>query len=71
MPMAYLNRRHLLTALGAGLITAHRAFGQSLPEDISRRLTQAQQDGKVSGLHALLVGQGGRLLFEYYGRGGG
>ena len=50
-------------------MAAHRAFGQSLPEDISRRLAQAQQDGKVSGLHALLVSQGGELLFEYYGRG--
>jgi CubicO group peptidase (beta-lactamase class C family) len=69
MPMTYLNRRHLLTALGGWLIAAHRAFGQSLPEDISRRLTQAQQDGKVNGLHALLVSQGGKLLFEYYGRG--
>ncbi|HXW30664.1 MAG TPA: serine hydrolase, partial [Xanthobacteraceae bacterium] len=30
---------------------------------------QAEQDGRVSGLHALLVSQGGKLLFEHYGRG--
>jgi CubicO group peptidase (beta-lactamase class C family) len=32
-------------------------------------LAQAQQDGRVDGLHTLLVSQGGKLVFEYYGRG--
>src|SRR4029077_10764721 len=32
-------------------------------------LTQARQDGRVSGLHALLVSRGRTLVFEYYARG--
>ena len=67
--MTNLNRRHLLGALGAGLITARRAFATSSSQDIDQRLVQAQQVGEVSGLHALLVSQGGRLVFEYYGLG--
>ena len=64
-----LNRRHLLAALGAGVIAARRAFGQPALQDIDARLTQAQQDGRVSGLHALLVSKGSRRVFEHYGRG--
>ena len=67
--MTKFNRRHLLTALGAGAITASRAFGNPSPRDIGERLAQAQQAGTVSGLHALLVCQGDQLAFEYYGRG--
>jgi hypothetical protein len=26
-----------------------------------------QRDGRVSGLHALLVSRGGKVLFEHYG----
>jgi CubicO group peptidase (beta-lactamase class C family) len=48
---------------------ARFAFAQPSPLDIGERLTRAQQDGSVSGLHALLVSQGRRLVFEYYGRG--
>lgn len=69
MSMTNLNRRHVLAALGAGVINARLAFAQPSPQDIEKRLTQAQQDGSVSGLHALLVSQEKRLVFEYYGRG--
>jgi len=64
-----LNRRHLLAALGAGAIAARRAFGQPALQDIDARLTQAQQDGRVSGLHALLVSKGSKRVFEHYGQG--
>jgi CubicO group peptidase (beta-lactamase class C family) len=64
-----LNRRHLLAALGAGTMAARRAFGQASLQDIHERLTQAQQDGRVSGLHALLVSRGSKRVFEHYGRG--
>ncbi|HLG85330.1 MAG TPA: serine hydrolase [Bradyrhizobium sp.] len=64
-----LDRRRVLTVLGAGLVAPYSALGQSLPDDIGRRLSQAQQDGKVYGVHALLVSKGGKLLLEYYGRG--
>lgn len=71
--MPLLDRRHLLTVLGAGLVAtpsltipAHRAFAAG---DFQQRLAAAEQSGKVSGLHALLVSQGDKLLFEHYGRG--
>jgi CubicO group peptidase (beta-lactamase class C family) len=69
MQPTILNRRHLLGALGAGLLaTPHASAGPS-PEHIRDRLVQAEEDGRVSGLHALLVSQGGKLVFEHYGRG--
>src|SRR5262249_46923623 len=68
--MINLNRRHLLVGLGAGAIAAPRAFAQPSAQDIGERLAQAQRDGRVSGLHALLVSQASKLVFEYYGRGG-
>jgi CubicO group peptidase (beta-lactamase class C family) len=64
-----LDRRHFLAALGAGLIVTPRAVAGPSTELISERLAQAQEDGRVSGLHALLVSQGGKLVFEHYGQG--
>ena len=37
--------------------------------DFAGRLADLQRDGRVSGLHALLVSRGGRTVFEYYGVG--
>lgn len=72
MSMTNLDRRHVLaalgTALGAGAIGARHAVAQASPQAIGERLTQALRDGKVSGLHALLVSQGRTLVFEHYGR---
>jgi CubicO group peptidase (beta-lactamase class C family) len=34
--------------------------------DIEQRLAELQKDGRVSGLHALLVAKGDRLLLEHY-----
>jgi CubicO group peptidase (beta-lactamase class C family) len=66
--MTCLARRHLLTVLGAALMTTRtsRAFAAG---DFQQRLAAAEQSGKVNGLHALLVSQGGNLVFEHYGRG--
>src|SRR6266700_8329298 len=69
MRMTSLDRRHFLAALGAGLIATPRAFAGPSTERISERLAQTQQDGRVGGLHALLVSQGGKLVFEHYGKG--
>ena len=69
MPTTGLDRRHFLAALGAGLIVAPRALAGPSPEQISQRLAQAEQDGKVTGLHALLISLDGKLVFEHYGRG--
>jgi CubicO group peptidase (beta-lactamase class C family) len=68
-PPAGFDRRHVLAGLGATLIATPRAFAAPSPEQIGQRLAQVQQDGKVSGLHALLVSQGGKLVFEHYGQG--
>ena len=67
--MSKLNRRHLLTLLGAGMVTAPHPFAEPPFEQIVQRLTQARQDNKVDGLHALLVSQSGKLVSEFYGRG--
>ena len=67
--MTELGRRHLLVTLGAGLMTPRRVFAESPSQDIGQRLARVQQDGKVDGLHTLLVSQGGRLMIEHYGRG--
>ena len=48
------------------IVPARRAFAAG---DFQQRLAAAEQSSKVSGLHALLVSQGGKLLFEHYGRG--
>jgi len=36
---------------------------------MASRLAEMERDGRVSGLHALLVSRGGKLLFEHYGVG--
>jgi CubicO group peptidase (beta-lactamase class C family) len=67
--MSKLNRRQLLATLGAGLVIAPAAVSAPQTQDIAQRLAQAQQDGTVAGLHALLISQGGKLVFEHYGQG--
>jgi hypothetical protein len=57
-----LDRRHLLAILGTGAIAARRAFAQPSLQAIDERLTQAQQDGRVSDLHALLVSRGSKRV---------
>jgi len=68
--MLALDRRHLLIALGAGLMApSSRAFAQDVSREIGERLAAAERDGKVDGLHVLLVSQRGNLVFEHYGQG--
>jgi len=45
----------------------HRAMAAD--GDFPARLAQMQRDGRVSGLHSLLVSRGGKVLFEHYGAG--
>jgi len=68
MSRTHLDRRHVLAALGAGLIDARHAFAQPSAQEIGERLAQARRQGSVSGLHALLVSRQGKLVFEYYAR---
>jgi CubicO group peptidase (beta-lactamase class C family) len=63
-----VERRNVLLGMGAAMIfpamqarAGENAFGE--------RLAQLQKEGRVSGLHALLVSRQGRTLFEYYGSG--
>src|SRR5262249_21241701 len=37
--------------------------------DLAARLAEMERDGRVAGLHMLLVSKGGRLLLEHYGTG--
>jgi CubicO group peptidase (beta-lactamase class C family) len=67
--MTDLDRRHLLTALGAGVLAAIPAFAAPSSNGIGERLAQVREAGRLSGLHALLVSQGSRLVYEYYGSG--
>jgi CubicO group peptidase (beta-lactamase class C family) len=64
--MLKLDRRRLLAALAAGLLPARAAIAASPGEDVALRLGRAEQEGKVSGLHALLVSRGGKLVVEHY-----
>ena len=64
-----LDRRHFLAVLGGSLIATSRAFAAPSQEFFAQRLQQLAQDSKIDGLHALLVSQNGKLVFEHYGRG--
>lgn len=66
--MIDFSRRRVLAGTAAGLI-ARPAFGQSAANEMNERLSRALQDGKVIGMHALLVAQGSNLLLEQYRRG--
>jgi CubicO group peptidase (beta-lactamase class C family) len=46
---------------------AHRTMASDV--DFRARLAEMERDGRVSGVHTLLVSRGGRLLFEHYGTG--
>jgi CubicO group peptidase (beta-lactamase class C family) len=59
----------LLAVLGAGLMTAGRGLAASPQDDVEQRLERLEQEGRVSGLHALLVSRGGKLVVEHYERG--
>ena len=60
--------RRAVLAMGAFMVSgAHRAMAAD--GDFPARLAQMQRDGRVSGLHTLLVSRGGKVLFEHYGAG--
>ncbi len=64
-----IDRRRVLAGLGASLLMPSAASALPSAEDIAHRLAQAEGADRISGLHALLVSQGDRLLFEHYGKG--
>jgi CubicO group peptidase (beta-lactamase class C family) len=67
--MSHLDRRHFLAVLAAGIAAPRNLFAATSSEAIAQRLEGATRDGKVPGLHALLVSQGGKPVFAHYGQG--
>jgi CubicO group peptidase (beta-lactamase class C family) len=64
-----LQRRHVMGGMGALIMassTSHTIAPPNLGADIEQRLAELQKNGSVSGLHALLVAKGERLLLEHY-----
>jgi CubicO group peptidase (beta-lactamase class C family) len=69
MSRTTFDRRQLLLGTGAALMMSAPRQALAADGDFASGLAEMQRDGRVSGLHALLVAQRGRLLFEYYGQG--
>lgn len=70
-----IDRRGMMLGTGAAFMTIRTGTALASPgaspdaSDTARRLSQAEADGKVAGLHTLLVSQDGKLVFEHYGQG--
>ncbi len=63
------DRRQAILGMGAALMTSATKQSAAADGDFAARLAEMQRDGRVAGLHALLVSRGGRTQFEYYGVG--
>lgn len=61
-----LDRRHAIAGMGAALIVAGAERAAASDGDCDALLAPLLQNGRIYGLHALLVASGGRLLFERY-----
>src|SRR5262249_176308 len=59
--------RRAVLAMGAAFMVSGASRAMAADGDFGARLAQMQRDGRVSGLHALLVSPSGRQLFEHYG----
>jgi CubicO group peptidase (beta-lactamase class C family) len=64
-----LDRRRILTALGATAMTSIVPRAASAEGAFDQRLAELERSGRVFGLHALTVMRGGRMIFEHYGEG--
>ena len=62
------NRRQLMLGAGAGFMAGFARTAGAAPAaaDLERRLKLVMEHDRLSGLHALLVSQRGRLVFEHY-----
>ena len=69
MTRSTIDRRQAIIGMGAALMMSAAKQAVAADGDFAARLAEMQRDGRVSGLHALLVARGGRTLFEYYGVG--
>jgi CubicO group peptidase (beta-lactamase class C family) len=66
--MIGFDRRSVL-GMGAAFMMAGVQRAAAADGDLAVRLAQLQRDGRVWGLHTLLVSRGGNLIFEHYGTG--
>lgn len=66
MTKLLFDRRHLMFGLGATLMMSGAKQAGAVDGDFAGRLAELQRDGRISGLHALLVARGGKTLFEHY-----
>jgi hypothetical protein len=66
--MTDCDRRRAVLGMGAACMMSgtHRAAADG---DLAARLADMQRDGRVHGLHTLLVSRDNRVLFEHYGTG--
>jgi CubicO group peptidase (beta-lactamase class C family) len=63
------SRRHAVLGTGAAIMTAAVTRASAADGDMASRLAEMERDGRVFGLHALLVSRGGKVVFEHYGVG--
>ena len=63
------GRRQAVLGTGAAIMTAAATRASAADGDMASRLAEMERDGRVFGLHALLVWKGGRVVFEHYGTG--
>src|SRR5262245_19669729 len=61
--------RRAVLAIGAAFMVSGTHRAMAADGDFPARLAEMQRDGRVSGLHTLLVSRGGKVLFEHYGAG--
>ena len=64
-----VSRRQAVLGTGAAIMTAAATRASAADSDMAGRLAEMERDGRVFGLHALLVSRGGKILFEHYGVG--
>src|SRR5262245_53768055 len=69
MTSLHFSRRQAVFGMGATLMISTAKSAVAADSDLATRLADMQRDGRVSGLHMLLVSKAGRMLFEHYGTG--
>ena len=63
------DRRRAILGMGATLMMSAASPAVAAGGDLAARLAEMQRDGRVSGLHILLVSRGEQILLEHYGAG--
>ena len=69
MTSSDVTRRQGILGIGATFMMTGAYQAAAADADLATRLADMQRDGRVDGLHMLLVSKGGRPVFEHYGTG--